>query len=106
MVSGELEQGEFVQLRFSLSSSSHVLELRARVCHRRGCYCGFEFLVVSDAQREQINLACEGLPAKESQEGKRSSRRAATRFELRVGSQELIRPALPALAGYRVAGLG
>ena len=36
MVSGELEEGEFVQLRFSLSSSSHVLELRARVCHQRG----------------------------------------------------------------------
>jgi hypothetical protein len=55
MVSGELEQGEFVQLRFSLSSSSHVLELRARVCHQRGYYCGFEFLVVSDTQREPFS---------------------------------------------------
>jgi c-di-GMP-binding flagellar brake protein YcgR len=73
MISGELEQGEFVQLRFSLSSSSHVLELRARVCHRRGYYCGFEFLVVSDAQREHIKLACEELPTKEGQEGKRTS---------------------------------
>jgi c-di-GMP-binding flagellar brake protein YcgR len=70
MVSGELEQGEFVQLRFSLSSSSHVLELRARVCHQLGYYCGFEFLVVSDAQQKHIKLACEELPTKEGQEGK------------------------------------
>ena len=67
MISGELEQGEFVQLRFSLSSSTRVLELRARVCHRHGHYCGFEFLVVSDAQREQIKLACEGVPTNEGQ---------------------------------------
>jgi hypothetical protein len=68
MVSGELEQGEFVVLQFSLSSSSHVLELRARVCHRRGYYCGFEFLVVSDVQRGRIKLACEGVPTKDGQE--------------------------------------
>ena len=64
MVSGKLEQGEFVVLQFSLSSSSHVFELRARVCHRCGYYCGFEFLVVSGMQREHITLACEGLPIK------------------------------------------
>jgi c-di-GMP-binding flagellar brake protein YcgR len=65
IVSGELEPGEFVVLQFSLSSSPHVLELRACVCHRRGYYCGFEFLVVSDVQRERIKLACEGLPTKD-----------------------------------------
>jgi c-di-GMP-binding flagellar brake protein YcgR len=73
MVFGELEQGEFVQLRFSLSSSSHVLELRARVCHQRGYYCGFEFLVVSDEQHKHIRLACEELPTMEGQEGKGNS---------------------------------
>ena len=73
MVAGELEQGEFVQLRFSLSSSTHVLELRARVCHQRGYYCGFEFLVVSDAQHKHIILACEELPTEESHEGKANS---------------------------------
>jgi c-di-GMP-binding flagellar brake protein YcgR len=73
MVSGELEQGEFVQLRFSLSSSSHVLELRARVCHQRGYYCGFEFLVVSDTQHKHIRLACEELPTKEDKEDKGNS---------------------------------
>jgi hypothetical protein len=67
MVSGELEPGEFVVVQFSLSTSSHALELRAHVCHRRGYYCGFEFLVVSDVQRERIKLACEGLPTKEGQ---------------------------------------
>jgi PilZ domain len=67
-VSGELEPGEFVLLQFSLSSSSHVLELRARVCYRCRYYCGFEFLVVSDVQRERIKLACEGLPVKDSRE--------------------------------------
>jgi c-di-GMP-binding flagellar brake protein YcgR len=67
-VSGELEPGEFVVLQFSLSSSSHILELRARVCHRCGYYCGFEFLVVSDLQRERIKQACEGLPTKDGQD--------------------------------------
>jgi hypothetical protein len=41
------------------------VELRARVCHRCGYYCGFEFLVVSDVQRELIKQACEGLPMKD-----------------------------------------
>ena len=68
MVSGELEQGEFVVLQFSLSSSSHILELRARVCHRCGYYCGFEFLVVGDVQRERIKQACKGLPMKDGQD--------------------------------------
>jgi c-di-GMP-binding flagellar brake protein YcgR len=66
-VAGELSQGEFVVLQFSVPSSPS-LELRARVCHRRGYYCGFEFLIVSDRQREDIKLACEGLPIKHSQE--------------------------------------
>jgi hypothetical protein len=70
-VSGELSQGEFVGLQFSISSISSLsqsLELRARVCHRRGYYCGFEFLVVPDVQRELIKLVCEGLPTTDGQE--------------------------------------
>jgi hypothetical protein len=82
MVSGELEQGEFVQLRFSLSSSSHVLELRARVCHQRGYYCGFEFLVVSDTQREHIKLACENSPPRRVRNAREIPKRAATASEL------------------------
>src|SRR2546428_4344412 len=82
MVSGELEQGEFVQLRFSLASSSHVLELRARVCDQRGYYCGFEFLVVSDAQREHIKLACEELPPRRVRKAREIHKRAATASEL------------------------
>jgi PilZ domain len=61
-VSGELSQGEFIALQFSIPSVS--LELRACVCHRRGYFYGFEFLIVSDMQRERIRLACEGLPIK------------------------------------------
>ncbi len=72
-VSGELSPGEFVVLQFSVSSSSRSLELRARVCHRRGYYYGFEFLVVSDTQREHIKLACEGLPIKHSHEDRGNS---------------------------------
>jgi c-di-GMP-binding flagellar brake protein YcgR len=67
VVSGELEPGEFVAVQFSLVSSPDILELRARVCHRRGYYCGFEFLVVTDMQRERIMLACAGLPAKDNE---------------------------------------
>jgi len=66
-VAGELEQGEFVALQFSIPSIS--LELRACVCHRRGYFCGFEFLVVSDGQRERIKQACEGLPIKHPPRG-------------------------------------
>jgi hypothetical protein len=66
VVSGELEPGEFVLLQFSLAS--HALELRARVCHRRGYYCGFEFLVVGDLQREHIKLACERISTKDGQD--------------------------------------
>jgi hypothetical protein len=68
IVCGELEQGEFVVLQFSLSSSLHLLELRARVCHRWGYYCGFEFLVVGEVQRERIKQACEELPMKGGQD--------------------------------------
>jgi hypothetical protein len=67
-VAGELEPGEFVLLQFSLLSSSHMLELRARVCYRCGYYFGFEFLVVSEVQREQIKRTCERLPIKDSRE--------------------------------------
>jgi len=66
VVSGKLEPGEFVLLQFSLAS--HALELRARVCHRRGYYCGFEFLVVSNLQREHIKLACEGISTENGQD--------------------------------------
>ena len=51
-VSGELSQGEFIALQFSIPSVS--LELRARVCHRRGYFYGFEFLIVSDMQPEHV----------------------------------------------------
>ena len=67
-VSGELELGEFVVLQFSLSSTSPILELRARVCHRCGYHCGFEFLVVSDVQCAWIKQACEALPMKDGQD--------------------------------------
>ena len=66
VVSGELEQGEFVLLQFSLAS--HALELRARVRHRHGYYCGFEFLVVSDLQREHIKMACAEISTKDGQD--------------------------------------
>ena len=70
-VSGELSQGEFVALQFSIPSLS--LELRARVRHRRGYYYGFEFLIVSEMQRERIKLACEGLQIRHGQEDRGDS---------------------------------
>ncbi len=67
-VSGELSQGEFVALQLSTPSLFFSLELRGRVCHRRGYYYGFEFLIVSDMQRERIKLACKGLQIRHCQE--------------------------------------
>lgn len=74
-VSGQLSQGEFVVLQFSVlaATASRSLELRARVCHQRGYYCGFEFLIVSDQQREHIKLACQALPIKYSQANPKTS---------------------------------
>ena len=61
---GELNQNEVVTVQFTLGTSGSELEIRARVAHRHGYYCGFEFLLLSTAQRDCIKNACAGLTQK------------------------------------------
>ena len=63
-VVGDFRQDEVVTLRFSLGQISPQMEIRARVCHQHGYYCGLEFLRLSDAQRKCIENACDELSRK------------------------------------------
>lgn len=65
-ISGELFEGEVVTLSFSLAPGAAPLEMRASVRFRRGFFCGFEFLILTDEQRAQIKRACGFLVAASS----------------------------------------
>lgn len=53
-LTGELEPGEVVSIEFTLPHSREPMKVRAVVRHRTGYRYGFEFLTVTDAQREQM----------------------------------------------------
>jgi PilZ domain len=57
-LSGELKVGEVVSLEFPISLPPHVLKVRAIVRYSEGLRCGFEFLVVTDAQRDALRQVC------------------------------------------------
>lgn len=59
-----LELGEVVTLNVSLPAAAEPLTLSACVRYKSGFFCGLEFLVVSDRQREAIRKACRILAAK------------------------------------------
>jgi c-di-GMP-binding flagellar brake protein YcgR len=59
-----LELGEVVTLDVTLPASPDAMTLSACVRYRNGYFCGLEFLVVSDRQREAIRKACRVLSAK------------------------------------------
>ena len=61
-LTGELKPGEVVSLEFPIPISPQVIKVRAIVRFSEGLRCGFEFLVVSDAQRETMRRLCESLP--------------------------------------------
>ena len=63
-VVGNLSVGEIVTLRFSPTPKSLEVQVRARVSHQRGYYCGFEFLWLSDADRRSVEQACAELSRK------------------------------------------
>ncbi len=60
-VCGQLFIGDVVTLSFSPDRYSHPVEVRASVRFQRGFFCGFEFLILNPAQREQIKRMCEQL---------------------------------------------
>jgi PilZ domain len=59
-----LELGEVVTLDVTLPASPEALTLSACVRYRSGFFCGLEFLVVNERQREAIRKACRILSAK------------------------------------------
>ena len=63
-LTGELESGEIVSLEFPLPLSPYPLKVRAIVRYRQGLRYGFEFLTLSDAQRDTIRRVCEMLATK------------------------------------------
>jgi c-di-GMP-binding flagellar brake protein YcgR len=62
-LTGELATGEIVTLEIPLPLSPYPLKIRAVVRHREGLRYGFEFLTLSDAQRETLQRVCDVLAA-------------------------------------------
>jgi hypothetical protein len=60
-LTGELATGEIVSLEIPLPLSSYPLKVRAVVRFREGLRYGFEFLTLTDAQREMLRRVCEVL---------------------------------------------
>ena len=60
-LTGELETGEIVSLDIPLPLSTYPLRVRAIVRYRQGLRYGFEFLTLSEAQRETIRRVCQML---------------------------------------------
>jgi len=63
-LTGELEPGEIVSLEIPLPLSAYPLKLRAIVRYRLGLHYGFEFLTLSEIQRDTVNRVCEMLATK------------------------------------------
>lgn len=63
-LTGDLETGEIVSLDIPLPLSPYPLKVRAIVRYRQGLRYGFEFLTLSDVQRDTIRRVCEMLATK------------------------------------------
>ena len=60
-LTGELKAGEVVSLEFPIALASLVMRVRAIVRYSEGLRCGFEFLIVTDEQKETLRRLCEML---------------------------------------------
>ncbi len=60
-LNAELKVGEVVSLEFSIPVLPHIMKVRAIVRYGHGLRFGFEFLVVSQEQRETLRRSCEVL---------------------------------------------
>jgi hypothetical protein len=63
-LTGDLETGEIVSLEIPLPLSAYPLKLRGIVRYRQGLRYGFEFLTLSESQRDTIRRVCEMLATK------------------------------------------
>jgi len=60
-LTGELKAGEVVALEFPVPLRPLVMRVRAVVRYSAGLRCGFEFLIVTDEQKETMRRLCETL---------------------------------------------
>lgn len=63
-LTADLELGEIVTLEIPLPLSPYPLKIRAIVRYCDGLRYGFEFLTLTEAQRETVRRVCEILNAK------------------------------------------
>jgi|SRR6266581_3868897 len=61
-LTGSLESGEVVSMEFMLPVSTEAMKIRAAVRYQSGFRYGFEFLTLSESQREKIHRALQVLP--------------------------------------------
>jgi hypothetical protein len=57
-LSGRLQAGEVVSLEFPIPLPPHAIKVRAVVRYSDGLRCGFEFLVMTEAQRLLLEQVC------------------------------------------------
>jgi len=62
-LTGEIEPGEVVSMEVALPLAAGPLKIRAIVRYRMGLRHGFEFLALSEDQRESVARVCEMLSA-------------------------------------------
>ena len=60
-LTGSLEPGEIVTLEIPLPLTPYPIKVRAIVRYRQGLRYGFEFLTLSEAQRDTVRRTCEML---------------------------------------------
>src|SRR5271169_5559330 len=60
-LTGNLETGEIVSLEIPLPLSPYPLKVRGIVRYRQGLRYGFEFLTLSETQRDMVRRTCEML---------------------------------------------
>jgi hypothetical protein len=60
-LTGEVEPGEVVSMELSLPTATYPMKFRALVRYRKGLHHGFEFLALSDQQRDALHRACQIL---------------------------------------------
>ena len=63
-LTGSLEAGEIVTLEIPLPLTPYPMKVRAIVRYCQGLRYGFEFLTLSDSQRDTLRRVCEYLETK------------------------------------------
>ena len=60
-LSGEIKVGEVVSMEFPIPVPPYFMKVRAIARYSQGLRCGFEFLIVTNEQRETLRRVCEVL---------------------------------------------